>query len=92
MSDFIKVNFKNGNMIQVHKSTLKLEKHSYRKDGKKYAQYHCYSTHFFLEKIFECLFRDQCNLNESEYQGYYSEAKITREEYDRLCKELGVEQ
>lgn len=91
MSDFIKVNFKSGNMSQAHKSTIKLEKYSYHKDGKKYFKYYCYSTHFFLEKIFECLFRDKCNLTESEYKGYYAEAKITREEYDRLCKELGVE-
>jgi DNA-directed RNA polymerase alpha subunit len=90
MSDFIKVNFKNEYTIYVHKSTLRLEKNSCYKDGKKYFRYYCYSMHSFAEKILECFFRSKSNLNEREYQETYSNYRITREEYDRLCKELGV--
>ena len=91
MSDFIKVNFKNEYSIHVHKSTLRLEKDGYHKDGKKYFRYYCYSMHSFAERILECFFRDKCNLDKKEYQNIYSHYRITREEYERLCKELGVE-
>ncbi len=91
MSDFIKVNFKNGEIIQADKSTLTLKKHECYKNGKKYFKYYCYSTNYFLENILECFFVGKTYLNETEYQRIYSECRTTKEEYQRLCKELGVE-
>lgn len=63
MSDFIKVNLKNGDFIVVHKINLAL----FTMDNDYLA-----STNFAQGK---------------DMSGYF----ILKEEYDRLCEELGVE-
>ena len=96
MSDFIKVNFEQGNFIVARRNEIEL-------------RYDCESeTHFALTKnillSLQCRFFEGAMYNdnlgsrhhsrlsaESIMDSHYFNTEITREEYDRLCKELGVE-
>lgn len=83
MSDFIKVNFKSGHIAIMHKDALHLHQAAnklfYANDANSYLA--------MLATIFSCSEEGRLDV----FFGMNSAAEITREEYDRLCKELGVE-
>lgn len=89
MSDFIKVNFEDGRTAILPKNEIRLHK---SKNGVFYLN----ETINTLTLIANTLL----HLNKHEsfddrpglaYDRVYGSSRITHEEYDRLCKELGVE-
>lgn len=85
MSDFIKVTFKNnGRYAVVKKSNIELVKEGGINED--VGNFYCFT---FVSRLEEMIF---CSaILGSSYYDVCKRAEITREEYDRLCKELGVE-
>lgn len=84
MSDFIKVNFKNGGNAIYPKKELHLESFEC---GVYYA-----STLTSAILLLACCAQVEKDETKSEvWEGNKYRWQITGEEYDRLCKELGVE-
>lgn len=83
MSDFVRVNLKNGCCWVVSKCFLKIFSNN---QGRYFAR----DLIWTIDKIGYMLSRENI-----ERKGLITEfadlEEITREEYDRLCKELGVE-
>jgi len=81
MSDFIKVNFKNGHSSVIHRSQFELvlcPENIYCFTEIQTLFSHCGALTYPDDKI-------------AYLEGFKDKCKITREEYNRLCKELGVE-
>lgn len=83
MSDFIKVNFKNGHMAIMCKNSLHLHQAANK-------LFYANGNNSYLSMLATLI-----SSPESERLDVFfamnNAAEITREEYDRLCKELGVE-
>lgn len=84
MSDFIKVNFKNGHVCVLPKKLLHLHA---ALDSKFYAN-DVDSKLAMVVSLIAAPIDDKLFV----FKAMYNAAEITREEYDRLCKELGIDQ
>lgn len=89
MSDFIKVNFKDGSKRVLRRPTLQLIESEPRIAG---CPGPCYAATVIskLNSIAAILSTDE-ECRDDEYFNQVGYTEITREEYDRLCKELGIE-
>ena len=91
MSDFIKVNLKSGYDIVANKSSISLVDGI---GGRIFVQYMNGELNAIQQLLLTPIGSD--DINEIQYkrellQDSILSQEITREEYDRLCKELGVE-
>lgn len=91
MSDFIKVNLKSGYDIVANKSSISLVDGI---GGQIFVQYMNGELNAIQQLLLTPIGSD--DINEIQYkrellQDHILSQEITREEYDRLCKELGVE-
>lgn len=91
MSDFIKVNLKSGYDIVANKSSISLVDGI---GGRIFVQYMNGELNAIQQLLLTPIGSD--DINEIQYkrellQDHILSQEITREEYDRLCKELGVE-
>jgi hypothetical protein len=86
MSDFIKVNFKNGISRVMPKASLMIEVDE--ESGAYFVSEHSFWTSLAVKML---QYKDDEHSRHA-YMGCILDTQyITREEYDRLCKELGVE-
>ena len=79
MSDFIKVNFKNGEIHIVPKSSIRLLDLSIH-----------YADNYHVIDATAQIHYNETSGCYSIYHPHYERTSISKEEYDRLCKELGV--
>lgn len=84
MSDFVKVNLTSGYSFVAHKNAISLNEGSC---GRFYVEH----LNGQLSILSELLAKDGVGCKEDYLKEIKLFHQITREEYERLCKELGVE-
>lgn len=84
MTDFVKVNYKSGFSIIHNKNNIEIYMYE---DGA------CYVNNIVKATYMGAAMSGHSSVEEKAeyYNKHLSNGLITREEYDRLCKELGVE-